>query len=322
MRSDPEVPSGSEVPAGPGVRSEPEALNGSRVPSRTSWLRRVLMLAVTAVLLVLTARLVGTEALLAGWDVLTPTTIAAALGCGLLVTLAQALRWTLLAREKGIPMRYARAVADCWSSSLGNMVLPGGIAGDAARVAFYRGAGDRRWWSPAAALGAERLSSTTLLLSLSAVILAGISARLAVIAGAVAVLALAAALACMRGMAARTAVLVWGAAAVGVGALLGLYLIGMAVLGGPVAPSAAAVGLASMSVPLGVGGWGVREISVGVLAGELAVTAEWAVTAATAFGLLATTSTLPGAVALLPAALRRRRTGAPAVRPSVPAPHR
>lgn len=322
MRSDPEVPSGSEVPAGPGVRSEPEALNGSRVPSRTSWLRRVLMLAVTAVLLVLTARLVGTEALLAGWDVLTPTTIAAALGCGLLVTLAQALRWTLLAREKGIPMRYARAVADCWSSSLGNMVLPGGIAGDAARVAVYRGAGDRRWWSPAAALGAERLSSTTLLLSLSAVILAGISARLAVIAGAVAVLALAAALACMRGTAVRTAVLVWGAAAVGVGALLGLYLIGMAELGGPVTPGAAAVGLASMSVPLGVGGWGVREISAGVLAGELGVTAQGAVTAATAYGLLATISTLPGAVTLLAAALRRRRPAAPGARPNVPAPPR
>lgn len=313
---------------GPAAHDHPEAHRGPAVHDQPGahsgpvWLRRVLMLAVTVALLVLTARLVGAEALLAGWEVLTPASVAAALACGLVVTLAQALRWTLLAREKGIPMRYARAVADCWSSSLGNMVLPGGIAGDAARVAVYRGDGDRRWWSPVTALGAERLTSTTLLFALTAVILAGTSPRLALVAAAIALLALVAALACMRGTAVRTGVLVWGAAAVGVGALLGLYLLAMAVLGGPVAPGAAAVGLASMSVPLGVGGWGVREISVGVLAGALGVTAEGAVTAATAYGLLATISTLPGAVTLLAAALRRRRPAAPGARPNAPAPPR
>ncbi len=272
-------------------------------------LTRVLMLVLTLVLLALTVRLVGARALLAGWDVLTPVTIAAALGCGLLATLAQALRWKLLAGERGIRISMGRAVADCWSSSLGNMVLPGGIAGDAARVVVYRGEGARRWWSPATALGAERLTSTTLLFVTTAVILSGVSGLLAAVAAGIAALALLASVACMRGIGARTAVLVWLAAAVTVGAFLVLYLIGMAALGGTVAPAVAAVGLAAMSIPVGVGGWGVREISAGLLAGDLAVTAEWAVTASTGYGLLATISTLPGAVTLLASVLRRRSSG-------------
>lgn len=272
------------------------------------WVKRVLMLAVTVVLLVLTARLVGTQALLAGSAGLTPVTVVAALGCGLATTSAQALRWWLLAAQKGIMLSYRRALADCYASSLGNMVLPGGLAGDMGRVAVYRHAGDRHWWSPVLAVGAERATSTTLLLATAAVVLAPVSVVLAVLAASAALVFLGGAVVCMRGLTPGRQVLVWFASSVGVSALLGLYLIAMSAVGGPVEAPVAVVGLAAMSIPLGIGGWGVREFSVSVLAVKFAVSAEWAVTASTAYGLLATISTLPGAFVLLAAQFRSRRT--------------
>lgn len=67
----------------------------------------------------------------------------------------------------------------------------------------------------------------------------------------------------------------------------------------PLLAIVAIIGLAAMSLPVGAGGWGARELSVGLLAGPLALHAESAVSAATAYELLATVSALPGLAALL-----------------------
>ena len=72
-------------------------------------------------------------------------------------------------------------------------------------------------------------------------------------------------------------------------------------------PALAVVGLAAMSIPLGVGGWGVREVSVSILAGSLASSVEWAVTSSAGYGLLAAISTLPGAITLMVRLWRRHQ---------------
>lgn len=262
------------------------------------------MIAVTAVLLWLTARAVGTQALLAGGQVFSPLSIAAALLAGLIVALTQAIRWQVLASQQQITLGFRRAWADCYASAFGNMLLPGGLGGDAARVAVYRNRGRRRWWSPLLAVGAERLSATACLFIATAIVLAasaetgGALWSVAVIAAVAATVFLATAIVCLRGVPARDQVIVWSSSALSVVTLIALFLLAMAQLGGPNHAPVATVGLASMSLPVGVGGWGVREFSVGALAPALGAPADQAVTAATGYGLLTVVSTLPGAAVL------------------------
>lgn len=263
------------------------------------WPRRIGALAISLLLLGIAAWWVGSRALLEGVKALTPTTIAAALLVGLSVTSAQALRWRILASQRGIDLTFRRALADCYASSFGNMVLPGGLGGDAARVAVYRNRGSRRWVSPLLALGAERLSATTVLFAAVSVTLVSRSVPLAAGAGLVALACLVASIWCMPDLGMLRSLAVWASSILGVASLTALYLMAMASLGGPIVPVLAVVGLASMSIPLGVGGWGVREVSVSALSSTLGVSGDHAVATATAYGLLATISCLPGLAVLL-----------------------
>lgn len=275
------------------------------------WVKFGLMLAMTVGLLVLTAHTVGVRALLAGWQVLTPWTIVMALACGLIATAAQALRWKLLLDQRGTTLGWSRALSDCYASSLLNMILPGGLGGDLARVAVYRHTGNYRWLSPLVAVGAERLSATALLFTTAAFTLMYRAPTLALGAGMIAVVAVVLCLYAMRGMALTAALTVWLTAAVSTGALLMLYVVGMLALGGPVILGLAVAGLASMSIPIGVGGWGVRELFASLIAGSVETSAHWAVATATGYGLLATISVLPGVVTLVWQMLIRHRAAAP-----------
>ncbi|WP_157689125.1 lysylphosphatidylglycerol synthase transmembrane domain-containing protein [Brevibacterium siliguriense] len=268
------------------------------------------MLAITVALLALTVRVVGVQALAEGWQVLNVWTVLAALACGFIMTGAQALRWTMLLEHRGTAITWSRALADCYSSSLLNMVLPGGLGGDAARVAVYRHTGAKKWLSPLAAVGAERLSTTTLLFATATLCLIDVSGRLATTAAAVSVATLVISVWGMRGMDWRQSLTVWASSALGMAALFVLFLIAMAALGGPVVPVLAVVGLAAMSIPIGVGGWGVRELSVSLIAAGISVSMETAVTASTGYGLLATISTLPGTVTVWAAGTRRKQNPA------------
>lgn len=265
------------------------------------------MLAITVALLVLTVRVVGAQALVDGWKVLNVWTVLAALACGFIMTGAQALRWTLLLAHRGTSITWSRALADCYSSSLLNMVLPGGLGGDVARVAVYRHTGAKKWLSPLAAVGAERLSTTTLLFATASLSLIDVSGRLALMAAAVAVTTLAISVCGMRGMDWRRSFAIWLSSVLGMAALFVLFLIALAALGGPVVPVLAVVGLAAMSIPIGVGGWGVRELSVSLIAAGISVSMETAVTASTGYGLLAVISTLPGIVTVWTAGTRQKR---------------
>ncbi|WP_264176817.1 lysylphosphatidylglycerol synthase transmembrane domain-containing protein [Agilicoccus flavus] len=268
------------------------------------------MLAITVALLALTVRVVGAQALVDGWQVLNVWTVLAALACGFIMTGAQAHRWALLLAHRGTAISWAQALADCYSSSLLNTVLPGGLGGDAARVAVYRHTGAKTWLSPLAAVGTERLSTTTLLFATAALSLIDISGRLALMAAAVSVTTLALSVCGMRGMAWRRSLAIWLSSALGISALFVLFIIAMAALEGPVVPVLAVVGLAAMSIPIGVGGWGVRELSVSLIAAGISVSMGTAVTASTGYGLLAMISTLPGIVTVWTAGTRQKRTPA------------
>lgn len=273
------------------------------------WVRRGFMLLITIALLLVTVRVVGVQALLEAVRALTPLTILAALGCGLLATAAQALRFSLLLKQSGTHVTWRRTLADCYSASLLNMILPGGLSGDLVRIAAYRNTGTHRWLSSLTVVGAERLSATTLLFAAATVTLVPVDARFAWTAAATATVTGTLSVLGMRRMSLRTVVLVWLTAAVTIGAFLTLYLITMLALGGPVVPALAVVGLAAMSIPVGVGGWGVREVSVALLATSLTSTVEWAVISSTGYGLVATISTVPGAITLLISLWKRHHNG-------------
>lgn len=297
------------------TRTGSRALPAGEAPRRTRTQRggrwmRVLAVIASVVLLAITARLIGAQALSAGFTALGPVSVLAAAVLGFAATGAQALRWHLLAAAGGIRLGLGRALADCYASSFANMVLPGGLAGDAVRAAVYRDRGRRRWLSPLLAVGAERLSATTLLFAAAAVILSLHTSPALIAAAAAATVSFGCAIAavvCMRGMGTRRQLVVWATSALSVAALVALFLVAMRALGSRIEPIVAIIGLAAMSLPVGVGGWGPRELSVGLLAGPLALHAESAVSAATAYGLLATASTLPGLAVLLWHWLRQPR---------------
>jgi len=274
------------------------------------WLKSALMIIISVGLLALTAHLVGTQALLAGTTVLKWWTILAALGCGLLTTAAQAMRWKLLLNSRGTRLGWLQAIADCYSSSFLNIVLPGGLSGDLARVAVYRNTGEHKWWSPLLVVGAERLSVTAMLFTIATITLAGISTPLALLTGGIALTAWVLSLYGMRKMGLNAALIVWLTSVTSVGALFLLYIVAMLALDSPVVPVVAIAGLASMSIPIGVGGWGIREISVSIVAAGAAISVDAAVSTATGYGLLAIISVLPGLVTLVvQATVRRRATG-------------
>lgn len=276
------------------------------------WVKGALMVAVSVGLLAFTAHTVGLQALLAGTEVLNWWTIPVALACGFVATAAQALRWKLILHSRGTRLTWLRTLSDCYSSSLLNMILPGGLGGDLVRVAVYRNTGEYKWWSPLTAVAAERLSATTLVFTAAATTLVKVSTTLALITGTVAVTVLVIALYGMRQMERQTVVLVWLTAGVSVAALFLLYVVVMVVLGGPVLPALAMVALAAMSLPIGLGGWGVREFAVNVLASTIAISAPLAVATATGYGLLAIISVLPGVVTLIVRTTARRSGAAPA----------
>ncbi|MHC1559982.1 lysylphosphatidylglycerol synthase domain-containing protein [Actinomycetospora sp. C-140] len=86
-----------------------------------------------AVVLAVVAHL-GTGAVLAGVDAVSPGAVVAALGVGLVTTAASAARWCVVARGLGLPIRFGAALGDCYRAQFLNAVLPGGALGDVHRA--------------------------------------------------------------------------------------------------------------------------------------------------------------------------------------------
>ncbi|WP_352232046.1 lysylphosphatidylglycerol synthase domain-containing protein [Actinomycetospora sp. NBRC 106375] len=106
-------------------------------------LRALHLVAGIAVVLAVVAHL-GTGAVLAGVDAVSPGTVVAALGVGLVTTAASAARWCVVARGLGLPIRFGGALGDCYRAQFLNAVLPAGVLGDVHRAVDHgRRVGDR-----------------------------------------------------------------------------------------------------------------------------------------------------------------------------------
>ncbi|PRX51097.1 uncharacterized membrane protein YbhN (UPF0104 family) [Prauserella shujinwangii] len=303
-----------------------------------AWLPWLRTLAAVALLAGLGWRF-GTGAVVAGLRAIDAASVLAALGIGLLTTVASAARWCVVARGLGLPLPMRGAVSDYYRATLLNAVLPAGVLGDAHRAWDHgRRSGDVERGVRAVVL--ERCAGQLVLAAAGAVALLGAPALvaallpglggalvlLAVLAGAVAVLA--ARFRTLRPVLARswadarTAVLTRSAvprlvllSAAALAGHLALFLVAAHAAGSPLPlPRLLPLGVLAllvMALPVNVGGWGPREAFLAMAFGAAGTAAAHGLTVAVVYGTLALVAALPGAVPLLRGrALQRREVGA------------
>ncbi|MCJ8505492.1 flippase-like domain-containing protein [Kocuria flava] len=275
-----------------------------------------------AVLLAALFRAFGTEALGAVLGMLSPATVAAALLAGLVATAAQAQRWRLVARARGVRLGFGESFAECWAAGLVNLLLPGGVTGDAVRVLRRRRSGDSLPEAGAAVVG-ERLAGTSILLAAGVVPALALGPWAAAGLGAGALAVGAAAWRAGAGAPWRDRAAVWGLSVLSWACFQGLFLLAAlaTVPGAPVGGlwGTTVLGLAGMSVPVGIGGWGPREGVTALAAAAHGLGAGTGFAISLGYGLLALVSALPGAVPLLRWLLPGRAVGGvPRRRPGCP----
>jgi uncharacterized membrane protein YbhN (UPF0104 family) len=88
------------------------------------------------ILVALLARL-GSGPVVDGLSAIGFGSVLAALGLGLLTTVASAWRWCIVARGLGLHLPLPTAVADCYRAVFLNSVLPAGVLGDVHRAVGY-----------------------------------------------------------------------------------------------------------------------------------------------------------------------------------------
>lgn len=286
-------------------------------PTRRRPVLRVLLAAGQAVaglvLLAMLFRVLGTDAVRSAVGILTPATVALALGAGLVATAAQAQRWRLVARSRATPIGFREALGECWASGLVNLLLPGGVTGDAVRVLRRRRRGDS-WPGAGGSVLGERLAGTSVLLAAGVVPALAVGGWLAAALGLGALAVGAVAWRSTSGAPARDRAGVWALSVLAWACYQGLFLLA-AVRTAPQETLAnlwgtTVLGLAGMSVPVGVGGWGPREGITTLAAMAHGLPAGTGFAISIGYGLLALISALPGAV-VLAGWLLPRRTGSP-----------
>jgi uncharacterized membrane protein YbhN (UPF0104 family) len=270
-----------------------------------------------------------------------PGWLAAALAASALQFALSAERWRRTAGSLGVPLARRRALADYYLAGFGNQVLPGGVAGDAARawrhshtsgrpgpavraVVLERASGQAVVALSLAAVlaftdtgerllaalsgdrlpGAAALAAATVVLAGLAVAIAGRAGRLP---GWLAVLVADA----KRSLLARRA---WPAQLALSLAVLGTCCVMFACAGrvigvetpfGVLAAIAPAV-LVAMLVPVSVAGWGVREFAAAGIWTALGWPAAEGVAISITYGVLCLLGSLPGALVAAAEPIRRR----------------
>lgn len=293
-------------------------------------MRRALALAVPVAVLALVWQLADGPAALRRLAAAEPLWLAAALVTLHAQTVLSALRWRLASRGLGIAMTAGHAIREYYVAQLGNMTLPGGVAGDAARALRARGAVGLG--PAAAAVAVERLAGQGALMAALAAG-AGLSLALprvawpsavwpaALAAGALAMLAGGAMLAAgghAAGRTARAGLLapgLWPRQALLSAAIVALNLASFALTAratGTALPIVAVLALVpliltAMLIPATVAGWGWREGAAAALFPLAGAAAAAGLAASVAYGVLLLISALPGAFWLI----RRRETTGP-----------
>lgn len=309
----------------------------------------LIKIAVGAGILVALAVRLGAQAFVDGLAAIGAGSVLAALGLGLLTTVASAARWCLVARGLGLRLPMSGAVSDCYRAVFLNSVLPAGVLGDVHRAVGYgRQIGDVGRGVRVVAI--ERVTGQLAIVVVGlGVLLASRPDLLGVLlpgrVGAVELLAAALGLAAAVLWAARAprAARVRGALRAAVadarsGALSrstwpGLLALSVVALAGylalfVVAARAAGtqatlrellpllvLGLLAMALPLNIGGWGPREGVMAVTFGAVGLGAAQGLTTAVVYGVLSLIACLPGAVVLLLPVLATRSRRLPATRP-------
>jgi glycosyltransferase 2 family protein len=289
------------------------------------------------ILLILVWR-VGTGPFLDGVRMIDGWSLAAAFMIGAVTTVCCAWRWSLVGRGLGVEVPLRVAIPAYYRSQFLNTTLPGGVVGDVHRaVSHGRDVGNVSGgvravaWERSAGQVVQIVLTVVVLLLLpsparsSMPIVAG-----AIVVGAVAlaviartlpqsgpsrwVRALRMAVSDLRdgllsrrawpGIVAASAVVVIGSAAT---FMIAARTAGLAASPVRMIPLALLV-LLAMAVPLSIAGWGPREGAAAWVFGAAGLGAAAGVTTAVVYGVLVLVSTLPGAIVLLVAWLRRPTT--------------
>lgn len=293
-------------------------------------LRRALRVVGTLGLLALTALWVDVDAVLSALRRAEPLPLVAALALSVPLVLVLAGRWSFTARRMGVDMPFSVAVGEYYVSTLLNKVLPGGVLGDVGRAMRGSMRNPEAKGVAVRSVVLERVSGQIALWSIVGVGLvvwgADEGLRVASALGGLLVLAVAVVLLAPRipGFAdsrfgrgwarvmgeARQSFVDRGAWAV----QLGLSVLSVVILMATYAACAAAVRvsadtsqllmiapvlLAVSSLPLSVGGWGIREVTSAALFEMTGLDPAAGVAASAAFGAINLVASLPGVVVLL-----------------------
>lgn len=292
------------------------------------WGRVVIGAAIVVALVVL----VGAEPFVRGFAAISPAAIAAATTLAAVATLAAAWRWRILARRLGLRLGWRESVGAYYRSQFLNTVLPGGVVGDVSRAVSHGQSVDRVAQA-SRAVAAERAAGQVvqLVLALGVLVSLGFSAYppavtlILVSIGLVAATAVITRLSSRARRALRRELTILRSAFGSVGAVVGVvvasavvvvahvatFLVACAATGIEATPermtAAAVIAVLASSIPLSIGGWGPREGAAAWAFGAAGLGAAAGITAATAYGVLATIALAPGAALLAVALLRRRR---------------
>ena len=283
--------------------------------------RDVLRWLVSLLLLTLAVQVAGGTALLAHLDRLQPGWLLLGLLTTIPMQLLSTLRWQFTAARLDVVLPFREALAEYYLASLLNSVLPGGVAGDAARVWRHgsrRSAGaPDRYRRPLHAVMLERSAgqATLLVVLVVAIWLDPAPHLLVAVAGGawivVAVLLGLLMLASARLPAARRLLddarrVFWPAPALLTQALLSMAVVGSylavfacAVLAVGSTPGFALIGVAvplvltAMALPVSVGGLGLREASAAAVWPLFGLSAAEGALAALTYGALVVIGALP-----------------------------
>lgn len=262
-----------------------------------------------------------------------PRWLLAGLALVQLQIVLSAVRWRCTAARLGHRLGCGLVVREYYVASLLNQVLPGGIGGDAARVVRNRSPADASLSRVAQGVVLERLAGQC---SLIAVTLAGVvlwpllldepppRAGLLALGGAIGIALLAAAgvsslAAFGTPVLARRAARVWplvvrcwfddgmwlvqGALSVAVtAAYVGTFVLAALAVGEPLPPAGwltvVPLALASMLLPISIGGWGLREAAAAALWPLVGLAPGAGVATSVVYGLLSLLGSLPAIVFL------------------------
>jgi uncharacterized membrane protein YbhN (UPF0104 family) len=293
--------------------------------------------AVSALVLLLVARVVDVATVLSRLAALSPAWVAVAFAVSVAQIGVLAWRWRLTAARLGLDLPLAEAVGEYWLGILLNQLLPGGVAGDASRA--WRHARSVEVPGPAVrAVILERASAQVVMILtalLSLLLLPWGSAATRMVVGLVGLAAIGGAWVTLARLApagsvlgrlvaeARRAVLARevivqqsASALLVVASYVSVFLIAARaiVIDVPTAtmlPLVAPV-LMTMLIPVTIAGWGLREAAAAALWGASGLSPEDGAAISVAYGLLVLAASLPGALTSAVAARAGRdRRGRP-----------